>query len=200
MGETEIYSVMSNQWTMVAPLPLPQSEGGVCYHNNKITIIGGYSWTHQKCVNTIQSYDPSRDTWERPGNLPIELSGVKAAVLCIPYSLSASNKKASSGMSRPPRTSRGGQQAGGANSLPLGALNDPMDMGQMRNSLNNIGRGSSATFGGTSQAGGRGGYAPSETGSIAMSARGGSKLSFLHLFFDLSFERQKPILIFSIWL
>ena len=33
--ETEIYSVMSNQWTMVAPLPLPQSEGGVCYHNNK---------------------------------------------------------------------------------------------------------------------------------------------------------------------
>ena len=82
-------------------------------------------------------------------------------------------------MSWPPRTSRGGQQAGGANSLPLGALNDPMDMGQMRNSLNNIGRGSSATFGGTSRAGGRGGYAPSETGSIAMSARGGSKLSFL---------------------
>ena len=81
------------------------------------------------------------------------------------------------GMSWPPRTSRGGQQAGGANSLPLGALNDPMDMGQMRNSLNNIGRGSSATFGGASQAGGRGGYAPSETGSIAMSARGGSKLS-----------------------
>ena len=64
--------------------------------NFRITIIGGYSWTHQKCVNTIQSYDPSRDTWERPGNLPIELSGVKAAVLCIPYSLSASNKKASS--------------------------------------------------------------------------------------------------------
>ena len=81
-------------------------------------------------------------------------------------------------MSWPPRTSRGGQQAGGANSLPLGALNDPMDMGQMRNSLNNIGKGSSATFGGMSQAGGRGGYAPSDAGSIAMSARGGSKSDF----------------------
>lgn len=171
--ETEIYSVMSNQWTMVAPLPLPQSEGGVCYHNNKITIIGGYSWTHQKCVNTIQTYDPSRDTWERPGNLPIELSGVKAAVLVIPYSLSSTTKKGS-GMSWPPRSSRGqqgGQGQGGANSLPLGAINDPMDMGQMRNSLNNVGKNSSATFGNMSQARG---YAPSDAGSIAMSARGGT--------------------------
>ena len=78
-------------------------------------------------------------------------------------------------MSWPPRTSRGGQAAssGGANSLPLGALNDPMDMPQMRNSLNNIGRGSSATFGGSgSQARG---YAQSDAGSIAMSNRGGSK-------------------------
>ena len=64
----------------------------------RITIIGGYSWTHQKCVNTIQSYDPSRDAWERPGNLPIELSGVKAAVLCIPYSLSSGGKKTGTGV------------------------------------------------------------------------------------------------------
>lgn len=61
----------------------------------RIVIIGGYSWTHQKCVNTIQAYDPSKDAWERPGNLPIELSGVKAAVLSIPYSLSSGGKKPS---------------------------------------------------------------------------------------------------------
>ena len=61
----------------------------------RIVIIGGYSWTHQKCVNTIQAYDPATDTWERPGNLPIELSGVKAAVLSIPYSLSSGGKKPS---------------------------------------------------------------------------------------------------------
>ena len=78
-------------------------------------------------------------------------------------------------MSWPPRSSRGqqgGQAPGGTNSLPLGAINDPMDMGQMRNSLNNIGKNSSATFGNMSQARG---YAPSDAGSIAMSARGGSK-------------------------
>ena len=58
------------------------------------------------------------------------------------------------GMSWPPRSSRGqqgGQGQGGTNSLPLGAINDPMDMGQMRNSLNNIGKNSSATFGNMSQ-------------------------------------------------
>ena len=39
-------------------------------------------------------------------------------------------------MSWPPRSSRGqGQGGGGTNSLPLGAVNDPMDMGAMRNSL-----------------------------------------------------------------
>ena len=78
------------------------------------------------------------------------------------------------GMSWPPRSSRGqqGQGQAGVNSLPLGAVNDPMDMGQMRNSLNNIGKSSSATFGNMSQARG---YAPSDAGSIAMSARGGSK-------------------------
>ena len=57
-------------------------------------------------------------------------------------------------MSWPPRSSRGqqgGQGQGGTNSLPLGAINDPMDMGQMRNSLNNIGKNSSATFGNMSQ-------------------------------------------------
>merc|ERR1712218_306762 len=114
---------------------------------------------------------------ERPGNLPIELSGVKAAVLCIPYSLSSGGKKAGTGgTSWPPRAARGGTGGGGANSLPLGALNDPMDMGQMRNSLGNIGRGSSATFGGSgSQARG---YAQSDAASLAgMSQRGGDKYS-----------------------
>ena len=70
-------------------------------------------------------------------------------------------------------------------------------MGQMRNSLNNIGKNSSATFGNMSQVKlyymphiicgilycisniiflfQARGYAPSDAGSIAMSARGGSK-------------------------
>ena len=127
--------------------------------------------------------------------MPIELSGVKAAVLCIPYSLSSGGKKAGTvstslykivkytvyyitfqGTSWPPRAARGGAGGGGANSLPLGALTDPMDMGQMRNSLNNVGRGSSATFGGSgSQARG---YAQSDAASLAgMSQRGGDKYS-----------------------
>ena len=114
-------------------------------------------------------------------------------------------------MSWPPRSSRGqqgGQGQGGTNSLPLGAINDPMDMGQMRNSLNNIGKNSSATFGNMSQVKYQyynsafqmlnifnlyyvqaRGYAPSDAGSIAMSARGGSK-------FDSKYSNGK-ILFYS---
>lgn len=85
--ETEVYSVLNNQWSIVAPMPLPQSEAGCCFFQNKIFVLGGYSWAHQKCVNTIQSYDPSRDLWERPGSLPIDLSGLRVCLLTIPYSL-----------------------------------------------------------------------------------------------------------------
>ena len=81
-------------------------------------------------------------------------------------------------------------------------------MGQMRNSLNNIGKNSSATFGNMSQVKYQyynsafkilniinlyyfqaRGYAPSDAGSIAMSARGGSK-------FDSKYSNGK-ILFYS---
>ena len=65
--DTEVYSILTNQWTIVSALPLPQSEAGSVFYQNKIYILGGYSWAHQKCVNTIQAYDPQRDAWERPG-------------------------------------------------------------------------------------------------------------------------------------
>lgn len=85
--ETEVYSVLNNQWTIMAPMPLPQSEAGCVMFQDKIFVLGGYSWEHQKCVNTIQSYNPSNDTWERPGSLPIELSGLRVTLLTIPYSM-----------------------------------------------------------------------------------------------------------------
>ena len=82
-------------------------------------------------------------------------------------------------------------------------------MGQMRNSLNNIGKNSSATFGNMSQVKYQyynsafkilniinlyyfqaRGYAPSDAGSIAMSARGGSK-------FDSKYSNGKNIILFK---
>merc|ERR1712226_1033305 len=133
--ETEIYSIMSNQWTMVAPLPLPQSEGGSVFHGGKIYILGGYSWTHQKCVNTIQTYDPATDKWERPGNLPIELSGVKCAILCIPYALS--NQKNKVGMSQQARSSRSIGTVG-MSGTSIASSADPLTMSALASSMPTI--------------------------------------------------------------
>jgi len=87
--ETEIYNVMTDQWTVVAPLPQPHSEGGCEFYDDKIFIVGGYSWAQQKCLSLLQYYEPAKDTWFIAGNIPIELSGVRLATLTIPYSVSA---------------------------------------------------------------------------------------------------------------
>lgn len=86
--ESEIYNAMTDQWTLVCPLPLAHSEGGCEFYNGKIFVVGGYSWAQQKCLNTIQCYDPTKDSWESPGSLPIELSGVRLVTLTIPYAVS----------------------------------------------------------------------------------------------------------------
>nr|XP_039263069.1 kelch-like protein 9 [Styela clava] len=104
--ETEIYSGMTDQWTLVSPLPMPHSEGGCEIYDGKIYLVGGYSWAHQKCLSTIQSYDPAKDTWENAGNLPIELSGVRLTLITIPYSVSPRNGLVSGGhvpLSWPPK-------------------------------------------------------------------------------------------------
>lgn len=87
--ETEIYNVMTDQWTIVTSLPHPHSEGGCEYYDDKIYIVGGYSWSQQKCLSLLQCYDPMKDSWSIAGNIPIELSGVRLATLTIPYSVSA---------------------------------------------------------------------------------------------------------------
>jgi len=87
--ETEIYNVMTDQWSVVSQLPHPHSEGGCELYDDKIYIVGGYSWSQQKCMSLLQCYDPQKDQWSIAGNIPIELSGVRLATLTIPYSVSA---------------------------------------------------------------------------------------------------------------
>jgi len=87
--ETEIYNVMTDQWTVMTSLPHPHSEGGCELYDDKIYIVGGYSWAQQKCLSLLQCYDFTKDQWSIAGNIPIELSGVRLATLTIPYSVSA---------------------------------------------------------------------------------------------------------------
>jgi len=39
LAETEIYNAMTDQWTLVAPLPLPHSEGGSACYDGKLFVV-----------------------------------------------------------------------------------------------------------------------------------------------------------------
>ena len=54
MIETEVYSPDFDQWTIVAPLTMGQSEAGACLVNDRIFIVGGYCWSARRCIKVIQ--------------------------------------------------------------------------------------------------------------------------------------------------
>jgi hypothetical protein len=55
--ETEVYSPDFDQWTIVAPLTMGQSEAGACIVNDRIFIVGGYCWSARRCIKVIQVND-----------------------------------------------------------------------------------------------------------------------------------------------
>lgn len=85
--ETEVYSPDFDQWTMVAQLSMGQSEAGACLVNDRIFIVGGYCWSARRCIKVIQTYNAEDDVWERVGNLPRGLAGLRLCTLTLPHHL-----------------------------------------------------------------------------------------------------------------
>ncbi|XP_076799625.1 kelch-like protein 13 isoform X2 [Clavelina lepadiformis] len=85
--ETEVYSPDFDQWTTVTPISMGQSEAGACVLENKIYIVGGYCWSARRCIKVIQTYEPEKDEWERVGNLPRGLAGLRLCTLTLPHHL-----------------------------------------------------------------------------------------------------------------
>ena len=54
---------------------------------NKIFIVGGYCWSARRCIKVIQTYEPEKDDWERVGNLPRGLAGLRLCTLTLPHHL-----------------------------------------------------------------------------------------------------------------
>ncbi|XP_078481184.1 kelch-like protein 13 [Ciona intestinalis] len=85
--DTEVYSPDFDQWTTVTPISMGQSEAGACLLDNKIFVVGGYCWSARRCIKVIQTYDPEKDEWERVGNLPRGLAGLRLCTLTLPHHL-----------------------------------------------------------------------------------------------------------------
>jgi len=85
--ETEVYSPDFDQWTVVKPISMGQSEAGACVLNDHIYIVGGYCWSARRCIKVIQTYDVAKQEWERVGNLPRGLAGLRLCSLTLPHHL-----------------------------------------------------------------------------------------------------------------
>ncbi|CAJ0927821.1 unnamed protein product [Ranitomeya imitator] len=82
MERFDILAPQCDQWTRVAPLLQPNSESGAAVLDNKIYILGGYSWENTAFSRTVQIYDKERKKWVKGTDLPKTVAGVSACV-CV---------------------------------------------------------------------------------------------------------------------
>jgi kelch-like protein 9/13 len=60
-----------------------QSDVGVAVFENKIYVVGGYSWNNRCMVEIVQKYDPEKDEWHKVFDLPESLGGIRACTLTV---------------------------------------------------------------------------------------------------------------------
>jgi N-acetylneuraminic acid mutarotase len=65
-------------WSLLAALPVSNSETGVAAVDGKIYVVGGYP-SDRKTVATVQMYDSATDRWQIVAPLPVPLNHVMAA-------------------------------------------------------------------------------------------------------------------------
>ncbi|MEQ2184161.1 Kelch-like protein 9 [Goodea atripinnis] len=79
----EYYSPALDLWTPIAAMLRGQSDVGVAVFENKIYVVGGYSWNNRCMVEIVQKYDPERDEWQKVFDLPESLGGIRACTLTV---------------------------------------------------------------------------------------------------------------------
>lgn len=89
----EAYSPHCDQWSRVAPLLQANSESGVAVWQDRIYILGGYSWERTAFSRAVQVYDRQADRWSRATDLPKAIAGVSACVCALRPPLEDKKKK-----------------------------------------------------------------------------------------------------------
>ncbi|XP_058239036.1 kelch-like protein 13 isoform X1 [Hemibagrus wyckioides] len=79
----EYYSPALDVWTGIAAMLRGQSDVGVAVFDNKIYVVGGYSWNNRCMVEIVQKYDPDKDEWHKVFDLPESLGGIRACTLTV---------------------------------------------------------------------------------------------------------------------
>jgi DNA-binding CsgD family transcriptional regulator len=75
----EAYTVVSDTWTQLAPLPAPRFGYAMVAYHDKVYVFGG--WDGKAYVDTTFVYDPAENRWTTGARLPIARGFSGAAVL-----------------------------------------------------------------------------------------------------------------------
>lgn len=85
---TEAYDIEMDEWTILSASLQGQSEAPAVRCENKIFILGGYSWDAHSFQDSVQAYDLENDSWEMmKTKLPEPMTGVVACHIKLPQRL-----------------------------------------------------------------------------------------------------------------
>jgi N-acetylneuraminic acid mutarotase len=77
-GKTEMYDPEEKVWTELADMPIAVGAHISVVHENKILVFGGdtgtFTLNQSSGTNSIQEYDPSKNSWRRMQSMPFKRS------------------------------------------------------------------------------------------------------------------------------
>jgi N-acetylneuraminic acid mutarotase len=79
LATAERYSIATNTWATVAPLPTARSDIGAVAYNGKIYVFGGCTGASEgdsfPVSSTVYIYDPGTNTWSTGASMPTARAG-----------------------------------------------------------------------------------------------------------------------------
>jgi hypothetical protein len=79
MTVVEAYDVVASQWTSVAPLQSGRGQGAAIVLNGLIYALGG--WASGRALNSVETYDPTTNTWTLGTHTLASTSGTVSATV-----------------------------------------------------------------------------------------------------------------------
>ena len=87
--QSESYDPTTDQWSLIAPLPISHKEATCVLFQEHVFVLGGYNVQTKTGQKMVSKYDLSTGTWETMGSLSQSMTGVGYAVVKMPtYCLS----------------------------------------------------------------------------------------------------------------
>jgi N-acetylneuraminic acid mutarotase len=75
LARVERYSIASNTWRKVAPLPARRSDIGAIAHGGKIYVFGGCTNGQATVSHQVEIYNPVTNTWAKGAPMPTARAG-----------------------------------------------------------------------------------------------------------------------------